>query len=155
MRPSKKSSVLLFLPSLATLVACSVTDNGLTKKRIVINRNHKYVYKIGAPTGDTGIVKTYGGHGHGFEVRYRDSSFVYYTNDMYFATPNYFDNYKSINFTTPVGGLQVDTILQGEQKDGKYWKEIFHNGYYIGYKNVPKEKVELFDNSLTTFKRKR
>ena len=136
-----------------TLVACSITENGLISKRVVLNKKNKYVYKIKVPNGDTGINKIYGGHGHSFEVGYRDSSFIYYTNDMYFATPNYFDNYKLIGFVIPVGDLQSDTVLQGQQKDGKYWKEIFHNGYYIGYKNIPKERVELFDKSLTTYKR--
>jgi hypothetical protein len=107
------------------------------------------------PNGDTGILKIYGGHGHSFGVGYKDSSFIYYSNDTYVATPNYFDNYKSVGFVIPIGGLQSDTILQGQQKDGKYWKEIFHNGSYIGYKNVPKEKLQLFDKSLTTFRRKR
>ena len=137
------------------LVACSIKENGLISKRVVLKGNHKYVYKIQVPFGDTGINKIYGGHGHSFEVGYKDSSFIYYTNDMYFATPNYFGNYKLIGFVTPIGGLQSDTVLRGRQNDGKYWKEIYHNGYYVGYKNIPNEKVAIFDRSLTTFRRKR
>jgi Ca2+-binding RTX toxin-like protein len=118
-----------------------------------MNRSHKYIYKIQVPHGDTGVSKIYGGHGNSFGVGYSDSSFIYYTNDTYIETPNYFDNYKLAGFATPIGGLQADTVIGGQQSDGKYWKEIFHNGYYIGYKNVPKERVELFDKSLITFRR--
>ena len=149
----QQKTFLYILTITSTLFACSVTENGLTSKHIVMNKNHKYVYKIQVPPNDTGISKIYGGHGHSFGVGYRDSSFIYYTNDTNVATPNYFDNYKLVNFVTPIGGLQVDTVIGGQQADGKYWKEIFQNGYYIGYKNVSKEKVELFNKSLTTFRR--
>jgi hypothetical protein len=135
-----------------TLMACVATKNNLTSKRIVISRSHRYIYKIQVPKGDTGITKIYGGHGQGFGVGYKDSSFIYYTNDTYIATPNYFDNYKLVGFVTPIGGLQVDTVISGQQTNGKYWKEIFQKGYYIGYKNVPKENVELFNKSLATFR---
>jgi len=134
------------------LQACSLQEESLKGKRIVINRNHKYVYKIGVPLGDTGVLKIYGGHGHTFAIGYIDSSFIYYSNDRYVGTPNYFDNYKLIGFSTPIGGLQTDTIIGGKQSDGKYWKEIYHDGYYIGYKNVAKKKMQLFDKSLTTFR---
>ncbi len=146
---------LLFIIFTLTLSACSITKTGLTRKRIVMNENYKHIYSIAAPAGDTGISKIYGGHGQGFSINYIDGSFIYYTDDMYVATPNYFDNYKFINYTTPVGGPQSDTTIGGQQKDGKYWKETFHKNYYIGYKNVSKNKISLFDNSLKTFKKKR
>ena len=130
-----------------------MTESNLTSKRIVFNGNHRYTYRIKVPKGDTGVSKIYGGHGHSFGVGYKDGSFIYYTNDTYVATPNYFDNYKSVGFASPIGGLQVDTVIGGQQADGKYWKEIFANGYFIGYKNVSKEKVHLFDKSLMTFRR--
>lgn len=105
--------------------------------------------------GDTGISKVFGGHGQSFSIKYDDGSFIYYTNDMYVAIPNYFENYNSIHFKTPVGGLQSDTTIGGQQKDGKYWKEIFHKNYYIGYKNVSKDQISLFEKALKTFKKKR
>lgn len=132
-------------------LSCSVTESGLTRKRIVMGNNNSYAFRIQVPKGDTGISKIYGGHGYSFGIGYNDSSFIYYTNDTYVATPNYFDNYKLIGFVTPIGGLQSDTVIGGQQSDGRYWKEVFHKGYYIGYKNVPKERVELFNKSLTTF----
>ena len=149
----QRNRLLYVLPFSVTLLACTVIQDGMVGKRIVVNRNHKYIYKIQVPEGDTGVSKIYGGHGHSFRVGYRDSAFIYYSNDTYVATPNDFDNYKLIGFATPIGGLQADTVIGGKQADGRYWKEVFHNGYYVGYKNVSKEKVELFDNSLATFRR--
>jgi hypothetical protein len=137
------------------LFACSASKMGLTKKRIVMNENYKHIYSIAVPVGDTGISKIYGGHGQGFSINYIDDSFIYYTDDMYVATPNYFNNYTSINFTIPLGGLQSDTTISGQQKDGKYWKEIFHKNYFIGYKNVMENQVSIFDKSLESFKKKR
>ena len=151
----QKMRPLLFIIFTLTLFACSLTKTGLTRKRIIINENYKHIYSIDAPIGDTSISKIFGGHGQGFFINYIDGSFIYYTDDMYLATPNYPDNYKSINYNTPIGGLQSDTIIFGQQKDGKYWKEIFHKNHYIGYKNVSKNQVQLFDKSLETFKKKR
>jgi len=34
-----------------------------------------------------------------------------------------------------------------------YWTESYKRGYWIGYKNVPQEKVGLFDKSLMTLSR--
>jgi len=127
----------------------------MTSKRITMNKSHKYIYKIEVPVDDTGVSKIYGGHGHSFGIGYRDGSFIYYSSDILVATPNYFENYKSIGFAIPIGGLQADTIIGGQQPDGKYWKEIFHNGYYIGYKNVPRERMDLFNKSLMTFRQKK
>lgn len=147
--------LLLFLIFALMLFACSMNKAGLAGKRIVVNENYKHVYSTRVPAGDTCVSKIFGGHGQGFSINYIDGSFIYYTDDMYVATPNYFDNYQSINYTTPVGGPQSDTTIGGQQKDGKYWKEIFHKNYYIGYKNVSKNQLSLFDKSLETFKKKR
>ena len=137
------------------MTACSVTESGLTKKRVRAGNNHRHFHKIQVPHGDTGVTIISGGHGYSFGFGYRDSSFIYFNNDTYVATPNGFDNYKLIGFMTPIGGLQSDTTIGGEQPDGRYWKEIFYNGYYIGYKNVPKERLELFNKSLSTFRHAR
>jgi hypothetical protein len=120
-----------------------------------MNENYKHIYSIQVPKGDTCVSKVFGGHGQSFSIHYSDKSFIYYNDDNYVVTPNYFDNYKTINYVTPVGGLQSDTTIGGQQKDGKYWKEIFHKNYYIGYKNVSKNQVTLFDKSLETFEKKR
>ena len=148
-------SFLIFATLTFLAFSCSVTNSGLTKKRIVIKRNHTYVYKITVPKGDTRVSKILGGHGNSFSIQYIDNSMIYFTDDMNYATPNYFDNYKTIGFKTPVGGLQTDTSISGLQTNGRYWKEIFHGGYYLGYKNVSKDKLELFNKSIQTFSRKR
>lgn len=147
--------LLYFFILALTLFACSITKTGLTKKKIVMNENYKHIYLIQIPKGNTDVSKIFGGHGQSFSIHYHDNSFIYYTDDMYVATPNYFENYKSINYVTPVGGPQSDTTIGGQQKDGKYWKEIFHKNYYIGYKNVSKNQISLFDKSLETFEKKR
>jgi hypothetical protein len=147
--------VLIILTFSLILIACSVAEDGLTTRRVVINTDHKYVYKIQVPQDDTGVLKTFAGHGHSFGVGYRDSSFIYYIDDSHLATLNYSGNDTLVGFTTPIGGLQTDTVIGEQQVNGRYWKEVFHNGYYIGYKNVPKERLEAFDKSLRTFRRKR
>jgi hypothetical protein len=151
----KKLKLLYFFIFTLTSFACSPTKTGLTKKGIVLNENYKHIYSIQVPKGDTGISKIFGGHGQSFSIQYPDNSFIYYSDDNYVRTPNYFDNYKSINYVVPVGGPQADTTIGGQQKDRKYWKEIFHKNYYIGYKNVSENQVVLYDKSLETFERKR
>ncbi len=91
---------------------------------------------------------------HGFTagILYPDSSALYYWDDGYMMTPNK-DNYKTVSFEPPQGWAIGDTVLSGQQADGKYWKEKFTNRYWIGYKDVPKEEVKLFDKSLASFKR--
>lgn len=155
MTPYKNLTLLYFLIIGAMLYACATTKNGLTKKRIVMNESYKHLYVMQIPKGDVGVSKIFRGHGQGFLIQYPDNALIYYTDDISAATVNYPDNYKSINYVTPAGGLQSDTTIGGQQKDGTYWKEIFHPNYYIGYKNVSKNQILLFDKSLETFEQKK
>ena len=46
-----------------------------------------------------------------------------------------------------------DTLeLSGIDADSLYWKDIYIDGISIGYLKVPKEKKELYDKCLRTFK---
>jgi len=145
------TKTILFLLAIA-MFACSRTFIGLTKERISVD---KKLFKIQVPRGAKRIEETIGGHGLWFTVIYPDSSFIYYSSDWAFITPNN-SNYKTIGFNPPPGGITSDSTIGGEQTDGRYWKEIFYwterykRGYWIGYKNVSKDRVSLFDKSLLT-----
>ncbi len=105
-----------------------------------------------------------------YQYTYNDSSMVYLTN--FDNTPNY-DNIKSMgdsiaNFrfqneemTKEINqtlGREVvkalpDTFeLSGIDNNSLYWKDIKVGEISIGYQKVPKEKKELFDESLKTLK---
>jgi len=151
----KVLNLTLLLTITLTLFDCSRTITGLTKERIEVQ---KTVFKIQAPNGDKKVNTTIGGHGLWFTIIYPDSSFIYYTSDWAFVTPNN-NNYKTIGFNPPPGGITSDSTISGQQPDGRFWKEIFYwtesykRGYWIGYKNVPQDKVGLFDKSLLTLSR--
>jgi len=146
---------LLFCNGFLILIACSKSDFGLSSKRIKIGEKNKRVIRLSVPTGDTGMVKVVGYHGYSFSFSYIDSSFIYIVNDKYAATPNQFDCYEFSGYVVPVGGFQSDTILAGKQANGKYWKEVFQKGFYLGYKNVSSDRLELFDKALKTFRQGR
>ncbi|HVX26419.1 MAG TPA: hypothetical protein VHB70_08765 [Parafilimonas sp.] len=151
----KTLNILTVLTLTFAFIACSQKITGLTKDKISIQ---KTVFKVQIPKGDKLISKYYGGHGLMFTIVYADSSFFYYTDDWAVATPTNI-YYKSVGFYPPPGGITVDSTLSGQQPDGRYWKEIFHwnetfkSGTWIGYKNIPADKVSLADKSILTFKR--
>jgi|GEM_PF-3194016 len=151
---TKRKSIFILLMTFLWF-SCSKKITGLTQERIRID---KTVFKIQAPKGDKKIGTTIGGHGLWFTIIYPDSSFIYYTSDWAVMTPNK-NNYQTIDFNPPPGGITSDSTISGQQLDKKFWKEKFtwiesyKNGYWIGYKNVPQDKVSLFDKSILTLKR--
>jgi len=101
---------------------------------------------------------------------YNDSSFIYITN--FKNTPNY-ENIKNLgdsvlqfrfqneeltkNVNELLGTNKITVLpdtfeLSGMNKKSLFWKDIKIGKVSIGYNNVPKEKKELFDESLKTFR---
>lgn len=122
----------------------------LTTEKIVFG---KLIFKINVPPGFKKIGKSWGGHGLTFSIVYSDTSSLYYTDDHFFVTPNA-ANYRSTGFTPLPGGLTSDSTMGGRSANGKYWKEIYRNGYWLGYKNVTEERKSLFDLALTTVRKR-
>ena len=143
--------LLFILTFCLSAISCLAAEDGLTNRRVVIDGSHKYVYEIQVPKDDTGVLKIYGGHGNSFGLGYRDSSFIYYINDADVSTTNSSGNDEPGEYSIPGGGLETAKVISEQQVNGRYWKEVFHNGYYIGYRNVPKEKLDAFNKSLRTF----
>jgi mRNA-degrading endonuclease YafQ of YafQ-DinJ toxin-antitoxin module len=142
----KNMQLLYFLIFTLISFACSPTKTGLTKKRIVMNENYKHIYSIQVPKGDTGVSKIFGGHGQSFSIQYPDNSFIYYSDDNYVATPNYFENYKSINYVVPVGGPQADTTIDGQQKTENIGKKSFIKIIISDIKTFPKIRSHCLTN---------
>jgi len=149
------------------LISCSVNKNLTTVKYSPTNTYPKFYLDI--PKGY--VFK-------GYEVTvekerryvYSDSYFIYITN--FRETPNY-ENIKSLGdsvlqfrfqneeLTKDVNKLLgtnkitvlPDTFeLSGMNRESLFWKDIKIGKVSFGYENVPKEKKELFDESLKTFK---
>ena len=145
--------------TLLLLIGCSAAYNGLTKEKVVFKKEHigyRATYSISIPDfSDRQYQKllSFGGHGHGFEITYSDSSTIYYTNDHGMVTPNH-KNYETINWTgyNFLEGKK-DTVLNGRQSDRLYWKEIRKGEDYFGYLNVREQDKELFDKALKTLKK--
>lgn len=141
------------------ILSCSTTNRQLTKEKITFNKSHigqRKSYSIYRPAFKNKEYRTslfIGGHGNGFQIIYSDSATIYYSNDRYISSPNQY-NYSTIGwkgFEYP--NEQKDTIISGQQSDGRLWKEIRKGNDYIGYFNVsPTEKL-LFDKAITTFKK--
>jgi len=138
--------ILIFI----SLMSFSKKEKELIKQRIKIE-NHVLIIDI--PNDQHEIGRYIGGHGISFDIKYPDNSLIFYLDDNGLVSPNY-EYYPTINFKTLIGEEPKDTTISGEQPKGKFWKEKFFNGYSIGYNNVPKEKKDIFDKSLATFKKK-
>ena len=102
---------------------------------------------------------------------YSDSSMIYLTN--FKNTPNYknilytndsifnfrFQNQeliKGINELSDKESIKIlpDTFeLSGIDKDSLYWKDIKFDKISIGYKKISKEKKDMFDGALKSFKK--
>lgn len=107
------------------------------------------------------------------KYKYEDSSFIYLT--TFDVTPNSenienlgdsiyryrFQNEELRKEVNKMLGKEVmktlpDTFkLSGKDKNDLFWKDIKYGEISIGYVNVPKEKKEVFDKSLETFKKRR
>jgi hypothetical protein len=80
---------------------------------------------------------------------YPDSSVFYITNKQ--GTPNYSlirsqENAYSKQF------MSDSLSLTGIDEKGNYWREIKYLNLFYGYKNVPLNKKQLFDEALRTLK---
>ena len=145
--------------TLLLLFSCSSVNNGLTKERIVFKKDqigYRITYSIFIPdlsNRQHNKLISFGGHGHGFEIIYADSSTIYYTNDHGMVTPNH-KNYERIKLKGHSTFYEnKDTVLIGQQPDGRYWKEIRNGEDYFGYLNVMKQDKDLFDKSLKTIEK--
>lgn len=143
--------------TLMLLFGCSSSCNGLTKEKIVFKKDligYRTTYSISIPElsdRQHRKLRSFGGHGHGFEIIFSDSSTIYYTNDHGMVTPNH-RNYETVNWK----GYKFlegekDTVLNGQQTNGKYWKEIRKGEDCFGYFDVKGQDKEIFEKSLNTF----
>lgn len=88
-----------------------------------------------------------------YVFRYSDSSMIYITDGP--AAGENWDNIKNDSLDTKllIANLDKDTlILSGIDKKGLYWKNSFYGTFGVGYKNVPKEKKEMFEKCVSGFK---
>jgi hypothetical protein len=78
---------------------------------------------------------------------YPDSSVIYISLDFSFAnSPNYKNWIKCSN---PAKNYKCE---EGQQDNGKYWKEVLKENVVIGYYNVRKDRKEEFDKTVSTLK---
>ncbi len=136
-----------------------MSKSDLITQKIVFKKEYignKAIYHIDIPKFDNIESETIlitGGHGHGFQIIYSDSSAIYYSNDKYTTTPNYV-NYKTINWDTHrMTNQPNDTIIGGTLPSGLSWKEIKKGHEFIGYTNVSKSKKSSFEKSILSFKK--
>lgn len=95
-----------------------------------------------------------GSHETEHRVVYQDSSIIYLTNDEAGSALNY-DNIQKISDKQQTGKLFVDTLsLEGQTKEGLYWKEVKLDEISVGYVNVPPDKKEQYERALSTIRRK-
>jgi hypothetical protein len=117
----------------------------------------EHVYSFSIPSGGK-IQKnpTYKrtGHTEEYRVLYNDSSVVYIIDDNV--------NGANINLVNCWGNghapskKYLDTVnYEGQQHNGKYWRQSFVGPIVVGYINVSKENKELFDNALLTIHEKK
>lgn len=96
-----------------------------------------------------------GNHEYEQNYWYSDSMVLYITTfantinyDNIKNEGTYYDRFKALN--------EGDSLtLEGVDKQGRYWKDrLMENGITIGYSKIPKSKRLLFENALSTFRKK-
>ncbi|MDR0863366.1 MAG: hypothetical protein LBO74_00345 [Candidatus Symbiothrix sp.] len=110
-----------------------------------------------------------------YVFNFTDSSFIYVLNSDN-GNPNYTniknlgDSISNFRFQGVFRQINIDINnqkgyallpilpekfeLSGEDDNSLFWKDIFMGEVSIGYKNVPKEKKDFFENCLKTFRKK-
>lgn len=92
---------------------------------------------------------------HGFcehRFEYRDSSFFYFSTEIYSGSPVNSMNRANIGISTYAVNRSlepIDTIKNsGRQLDGNYWLEYVMGSYVIGYANVDSIYLSDFKNAV-------
>jgi len=153
-----KYLVLLFfvVSCTATIPAIEIGQSNSELSFVKINMDYgSYNYEMMVPEliqNEYTFFQSYGGHGHGFQFGYSDSSILYFKNDWVVGSSNY-NNYKTIGFTSPDRYSEIDTTISGVLPNGLFWKEIIKGEDYLGYVNVSKERLPFFNKSLDTFRK--
>ena len=80
---------------------------------------------------------------------YADSSIFYITNKQ--GTPNY-SLIRGQEAAYSKQFMSDSLSLTGIDEKGNYWREIKYLNLFYGYKNVPLNKKQAFDEALSTIK---
>jgi predicted methyltransferase len=138
--------------ALTLLVGCKVQEF----ETIKFKTNKRTRYYIDVPRKYS-IEITGGSHGEEmFKFTYGDSSIIYIT--TFTNTPNYEEireqkgsYYKKFD----AQGTGDTLLLEGMSGANLHWKNKVFGRLSLGYKNVSEEKKKLYEQVLSTFRRKR
>lgn len=86
-----------------------------------------------------------------YHALYPDSSIVFITDDN--TSGSAFNRYKLQKYGKDVAlriNLSDTLTLEGIQPDKRYWKEKKIDKVVIGYLNIPKERITIFDQVLSS-----
>ena len=142
--------IILIFFVVGSLLSCK-TNKLLT--RISYPLNDKANLHLSIPKGYDFFHTKGGAEFDTYLYIYSDSSCVYITDGS--ASGENYNNIKEEKKmdTLLYAQLENDTlILSGIDKKKLYWKNCFYRSYTIGYKNVTKEKKDIFDKSIDSFK---
>jgi len=90
-----------------------------------------------------------------YHALYPDSSIIFITDDN--TSGSALNRYKLQKYGRDIA-LRInvsDTLtLEGIQSDKRYWKEKKIDKVVIGYMNIPKEKIAIFDKVLSSLNKR-
>ncbi|TKG87526.1 hypothetical protein EYV94_28175 [Puteibacter caeruleilacunae] len=122
------------------------------------NRPQKKCFFINVPPDGQMICdETFTGDYHKeCRIIYKDSSIIYLSNDEWRGSSlNTINKIKDGIDGYTKEHLWDSLYFEGQQNDGRFWKECVLGEIVVGYVNCPLEKKEMFDISLKTLRAKR
>ena len=121
------------------------------------NQEYIGVYYLNIPKGGVLDKKIHTGDYHSeFRVNYPDSSIIYITNNEVRGSVLNFENRVRQGFDVYRKEHLLDTIsVSAQLLNGDYWRETILGQVVVGYINVPSNKTERYDKSISTIRIKR
>lgn len=146
----KSSRIYLVLSFIMPSLAFLPDKNGLADEYVVIKKDTTAIFEMKLPEGyATRYQLIEGGAEPACTVPYPDGAVLYCADHNNIPSEA---GYTMLDFVTADGAWQPDTVRNGLQPDGRCWKVVFRQGWFVGYKNVRKERAGIFDRSLQTLR---
>lgn len=138
--------LFLTISVIATMLGCSSYRHVTFKTDTFLSAGKVKQFELSVPRGGQRysseipryVVKRY---------HYKDSAVLYISLDVTYANSPNHENW--IKCSRPQESYKCD---EGQQPDGRYWREILSNDLVIGYFNVRHNDKQKFDSAVESLK---
>jgi hypothetical protein len=125
------------------------------EKRFTEGSSYSQNYLLTVPDGGK-LVKLNTGHIYKeYQLIFPDSSVIYITNNIESGSRlNYKNRYKDNAIIIRRSNENDSLLLGGMQTNGRFWKEYFIKDMVVGYCNVNADNKIIYDETLSTLRKK-